>query len=240
MDEAFYYKEKSRFDELLNQLNWTEEHLLQEANDIVQCPLDCRHRFPVRSKHLETCQLVKDGFSKDYSKESIEYRREKQLLQQSDISVTPSTLSNILHRSLPIKTDLPLNVEQTTILLTPNERLSLVQFVHKEALRLKIVPDPPSSVMENRSNQSSESNSSQLSNKSAQLRDEKRRRAKYVNRTRRKTFYDNAREMISSQMELLYKHGEKRSKYKHRSPSSSSSSKKKHHRHSKKRRTTPD
>ena len=67
MDKEFYYKEKSRFDELLNELNWTEGHLLQEANDIVQCPLDGGHRFPVRSKHLETCQLVKDGFSKDYS-----------------------------------------------------------------------------------------------------------------------------------------------------------------------------
>ncbi|UJR28978.1 hypothetical protein I4U23_010196 [Adineta vaga] len=225
----FYRKEKTRFDELLNQLNWTEDHLLQEQETLIQCPVNREHRCPIQSKHIQMCQLVNEGFSKEYLKELMEYKQEKQLLDAFDISLTPSILSNILHRSLPIKTDIPLNVEQTTVLLTPNERLTVAQFVQSEASRLKIVPKVPLPIIENLSSQSSESNLTQSLNKLTELRDQKRRRTKY-----------DAREMIATQMELLDQNQiqnktelKRSSKHKHRS-----SSKKKHHRHSKKQRTS--
>jgi hypothetical protein len=50
--------------------------------------------------------------------------------------------------------DIPLNVEQTTVLFTPNERCSIAQAVHNEALRLGIVPTKPLPITDHLSVQS--------------------------------------------------------------------------------------
>jgi len=81
-----------------------------------------------------------------------------------------------------------------SILFTSNERYLITQDVHSQALKSGIVPAPVSSVLENVSTQSKSeflhSNISQQSNKLAELRDQKRRRAKYVNQTVKKSFYN--------------------------------------------------
>ena len=99
-----------------------------------------------------------------------------------------------------------MSIGQTTILFTPEERSLIAQAVHNEALRLKIVPSTPLSIMDNHPIQSSgliyckcgsynslfikDSNIPGQSNKSSELRDQKRRRTKYVTRPNRKSFYD--------------------------------------------------
>ncbi|CAF2575992.1 unnamed protein product [Rotaria sp. Silwood2] len=245
-DEIIFYKrEKLKFNELLSKLNWTEDCLLKEQETLIQCPIDRGHRFPIGSKHVEHCQLLKEGFSKEYLKELTECEQEKQLLNQSGILFTPSRLN------------LPLNIEQTTILFSPNERFLIAQAVHNEALHLGIVPSTSCSIIDNQPVQSQNSNISQQLNKLAELRDQKRRRTKYVTRTIKKTFYDIAREMINAEMTFIQhanpqmdsnqtKHDKDQSKqykhkHKHRSSSkkkrrSSHSNSRKHHRHSKKRR----
>jgi len=166
--------------------------------------------------------------------------KKKQFLNQSGILFTPSILSNILHRPVTIPNNIPLSIEQTTVLFTPHERSLIAQAVHNEALHLGIVPSTPPSITDIHPIQSQNLNLSQQLNKLAELRDQKRRRTKYVTRTIKKSFYDIAREMINTQMELIQqktshqirpdKHRKKR---KHRSSHSDS---RKHHRHSKKRR----
>ncbi|CAF4589808.1 unnamed protein product [Rotaria sp. Silwood1] len=281
----FYNKEKLRFDELLSQLDWTEECLLKEQETLIQCPFDRGHRFPIRSKHVQHCQLVKEGFSKEYLNELAECEQEKQLLNQSGILFTPSKLSDIVHRPITITNskkenrsiiviiliskvfaqhiccflfkDIPLSIEQTTILFSPDERSLIAQAVHHEALGLGIVPSTLHSIIDNQPVQSQNSNISQQFNKLTELRDQKRRRTKYVTRTIKKTCYDIARDMINNGMEFIQqvnhqidsnqtKHDKDQSKqhkhkHKHRSSSkrkrrSSHSHSRKHHRHSKKQR----
>ncbi|CAF3511689.1 unnamed protein product [Rotaria sp. Silwood1] len=253
----FYNKEKLRFDELLSQLDWTEECLLKEQETLIQCPIDRGHRFPIRSKHVQHCQLVKEGFSKEYLNELAECEQEKQLLNQSGILFTPSKLSDIVHRPITITNNIPLSIEQTTILFSPDERSLIAQAVHHEALGLGIVPSTLHSIIDNQPVQSQNSNISQQFNKLTELRDQKRRRTKYVTRTIKKTCYDIARDMINNGMEFIQqvnhqidssqtKHDKDQSKqhkhkHKHRSSSkrkrrSSHSHSRKHHRHSKKQR----
>jgi hypothetical protein len=50
--------------------------------------------------------------------------------------------------------DIPLSIEQTTILFTPNERSLIAQAVHNEALHLGIVPSTLPSITDNHPNQS--------------------------------------------------------------------------------------
>jgi hypothetical protein len=99
-----------------------------------------------------------------------------------------------------------LNIEQTAVLFTPDERSLIAQAVHNEALRLKIVPSTPFSIVDNHPIQSSgliycksgscnflfikDSNIPEQSNKLSELRDQKRRRTKYVTQPNRKSFYD--------------------------------------------------
>ncbi|CAF1199994.1 unnamed protein product [Rotaria sordida] len=259
-DEIIFYKrEKLKFNELLSKFDWTEDCLLKEQKTLIQCPIDRGHRFPIGSKHVQHCQLVKEGFSKEYLKELAECEQEKQLLNQSGIFFTPSQLSDIVHRPITITNNLPLSIEQATILFSPGERSLIAQAVHNEALRLGIVPSTSHSIIDNQLVQSQKSNISQQLNKLAELRDQKRRPTKYVTRPTKKNFYDIAREMINTEMKFIEqvnhqidsdqtKHDKDHSKehkhkhkHKHRSSSkktrrSSHSKSRKHHRHSKKRR----
>jgi len=101
-EKKFYQQEKMKFNQLLNRLGWTEENLL-EQEPFLQCPFDRHHRFPQHSKHVRSCQLIKAGFSKNYfEKDALEYEQEKQLLNQSGISLTSSMISQILQRPVPI------------------------------------------------------------------------------------------------------------------------------------------
>ncbi|CAF4167549.1 unnamed protein product, partial [Rotaria socialis] len=276
---VFYNVEKQKFYELLNKLHWTEDHLLKEQETLIQCSIEPGHRFPIGSKHVEKCQLKKEGFSKEYLKELAECEKEKQLFNQSSISFTPSTLSNILHRPIAITNidknrldmlqrtiaieniccflsqDLPLSTEQTTILFSPSERSLIAQAVYDEALSLGIVPSTSHSNFDNQTTMLREPNISQQSNKSVELRDQKRRRPKYVTRTTNRDFYDIARDMIDTGMKFieqinhqsnsnqseLDKDKKKHKKHKHRSSSrkkrrSSRSHSRKRHQDSKKRR----
>lgn len=237
-ERRFYQEEKMKFDQLLNRLGWTEENLLEKQETLMQCPFDRHHRFPQRSKHVQNCQLVKEGFQNDI----FEYEKDK----QSTISLTSTMISEILQRPVSITDNIPLSVEQMTVLFTPNERYLISQAVHNQAMKSGIVPPSLPSFSENLSTKSKDSNICQQSNKLAELRDQKRRRTKYVSRTVKKSFYDTAREIINTQMELIQEKNSElnppekhRKKRKHRS--SRSHSRKHHHRHSKKRRKrTPD
>lgn len=75
----FYQEEKFKFDQLLQKFGWDEESLFNEGDDplkkIEQCPFDRNHRFPKGSKHLHNCQLINEGFSKDYSVSEKCFRR---------------------------------------------------------------------------------------------------------------------------------------------------------------------
>ncbi len=50
--------------------------------------------------------------------------------------------------------DIPLNIEQTTILFTPHERSLIAQAAHNEALQLGIVPSTLPSITDHHSLQS--------------------------------------------------------------------------------------
>ncbi|CAM4748975.1 unnamed protein product [Rotaria magnacalcarata] len=149
----------------------------------------------------------------------------------------------------------PLSIEQTTILFSPSERSLIAQAVHDEALRLGIVPSTSHSIFDNQTTILREPNISQQPNKLVELRDQKRRRPKYVTRTTNRNFYDIARDMIDTGMKFieqinhqsdsnqseLDKDKKKHKKHKHPSSSrkkrrSSRSHSRKSHRHSKKRR----
>lgn len=92
--------------------------------------------------------------------------------------------------------DIPLNVEQMTVLFTPSERSTIAQAVHNEALRLGLVPSTLSTTATSSSRL--ETNLEEQLNQFAELRNRKRRRAKYVTRTAKKSFYDVNPSFIST------------------------------------------
>ncbi|GFT60850.1 hypothetical protein TNCV_3615811 [Trichonephila clavipes] len=140
--DSYILEKNQSLSNICNELEWTEESLLDESK--VQCPCDPNH-WVVESSlspHIKACSWVKDG----YLKEEVEKQPpDSEFFYKNAPSVIPITIdketqANILienglieKKPLDEMPDVPKTVDGSTLDLNLEQRLAIYDHIIKEA-----------------------------------------------------------------------------------------------------------
>ncbi|KAK2156446.1 hypothetical protein LSH36_213g03026 [Paralvinella palmiformis] len=233
--------------DILSNLGWSGEYILQENIEKVQCPNDPNHYVPkdVLSKHLEFCKLMKLG----YTKEELLTERQKnsKLFYNNSNTVISIDLDETTIRSVLSHAGGPSTANDDCVLpatmsrideLSREERLLLYQYCVDTAIAAQkptTIPIEDLQLLE--PSQSGDNKPKTVLELKAEERDMKRRRASYRGKsvhTAKKSYAEVIRDVIVTQCELLqekWKSEEVRDKHSHPSSSDESEKDTGHQRH---------
>ncbi|ESO87722.1 hypothetical protein LOTGIDRAFT_166309 [Lottia gigantea] len=220
--KTFLTEQQEKISLTLEQLGWTPEHFIKPQNKVT-CPYNPSHILPESSldKHLETCQWLSKGVPRYQLRDVLGEKERLKNTPISTIQLDECKLNGILWnkavKSGQVYTGqrkLPVTPEDDSIILTPDERLAVHEYVVSEAqsqgIMMNVEKDEHltidwQKVIKKGVLESETSDKLTPLEKMQALRDFKRRRQKYRAKNvhiTRKSYTEIIREVISNQVEM--------------------------------------